>query len=362
MRSAYVALHTSEKLASATKARGWVGIIGKPRAVGARGVHAFFFHGGSVGKEEGTRAYLWRVASTIVFAGVAPPSFASPPSRMWCTISVTCRAKEGTAGKGRKTQHHASGRRFLNLGGGVARAGKASARAGKGRADVPSAPRAGVLEDFVARVLDRPLLERGRIPCGPPRARYRAENKRDAFLKNVKAVAMVIRRVLGRTAACVPPACATREPAPRPDARSRESAKARLCSAHRRARARPREWRSCQIPALRSREKGSPSAGTGEVHARNRVRTGFFARPFRWRFQRVSNSGNVRGFGRRVHRRRMTKQSWNGFSSSTQTPTQETLRIPFFRIIQTPSTLKENAKIKSRKKRKKPFTGFPHES
>lgn len=61
---------------------------------------------------------------------------------------------------------------------------------------------------------------------------------------------------------------------------------------------------------------------------------------------------NVRGFGRRVHRRRMTKQSWNGFSSSTQTPTQETLRIPFFRIIQTPSTLKEKCENQDAEKTK----------
>jgi hypothetical protein len=54
----------------------------------------------------------------------------------------------------------------------------------------------------------------------------------------------------------------------------------------------------------------------------------------------------------------MTKQSWNGFSSSTQTPTQETLRIPFFRIIQTPSTLKEKCENQVAKKRKEAVHQF----
>lgn len=233
------------------------------------------------------------------------------------------------------------------------RAGEGSRAREKDARTYRQPPRAGVLENFVARVLDRPLLERGGSLAVPHVLAHRAENKRDAFLKNVKAVAMVIRRVLGRK--CVPPACATREPAPRPDARSRESAKARLCSAHRRARARPREWRSCQIPALRSREKGSEMGRS--THA-NAFAPDFF--PFDGAFN-ACQLRNVRGFGRRVYRRRMSKQSWNGFSSSTQTPTQkETLRIPFFRIIQTPSTLKEKCENQvAGKNERKPFTGFP---
>ena len=276
MRSAYVALHTSEKLASATKARGWVGIIGKPRAVGARGVHAFFFTGGALGrKKERARTFGELPHDRVRGRGTA--EFREPAV---ADVVHDLRHLSREGGEGKKTQHYASGRRFLNSAGGL-RAGEGSRAREKDARTYRQPPRAGVLENFVARVLYRPLLERGGSPAVPHVLAHRAENKRDAFLKNVKAVAMVIRRVLGRK--CVPPACVTREPAPRPDARSRESAKARLCSAHRRARARPREWRSCQIPALRSREKGSEM---GEVHARNRVRTGFF--PIRWRFQRVS--------------------------------------------------------------------------
>ena len=277
---------------------------------------------------------------------------------MWCTISVTCRAKEGTEGEGKKTQHHASGRRFLNSAGGL-RAGEGSRAREKDARTYRQPPRAGVLEDFVARVLDRPLLERGGSLAVPHVLAHRAENKRDAFLKNVKAVAMVIRRVLGRK--CVPPACATREPAPRPDARSRESAKARLCSAHRRARARPREWRSCQIPALRSREKGSEM---GEVHARNRVRTGFF--PFRWRFQRVSTPKRPR-FRRRVRRRRMSKQSRNGFFLHRQKLRNERKRDasnPFIfsaRIILSTRSRDSEGKSENRANQRRPFTGFSDE-
>ena len=289
---------------------------------------------------------------TIVFAGVAPPSFASPPSRMWCTISVTCRAKEGTEGEGKKTQHHASGRRFLNSAG-VSRAGEGSRAREKDARTYRQPPRAGVLEDFVARVLDRPLLERGGSLAVPHVLAHRAENKRDAFLKNVKAVAMVIRRVLGRK--CVPPACATREPASRPDARSRESAEARLCSAHRRARARPREWRSCEIPARRSREKGSEM-----VHARNRVRTGFF--PFRWRFQRVSTPKRPR------FRTSSSQATYDQtvlerfFFFDTNSDTRDASN-PFFSHY--PNSLDTEGKMRKSsrgKNERKPFTGFPHES
>ena len=275
---------------------------------------------------------------------------------MWCTISVTCRAKEGTEGEGKKTQHHASGRRFLNSAGGL-RAGEGSRAREKDARTYRQPPRAGMLEDFVARVLDRPLLERGGSLAVPHVLAHRAENTRDAFLKTVRAVEMVIRRVLGRK--CVPPACATREPASRPDARSRESAEARLCSAHRRARARPREWRSCEIPARRSREKGSEM-----VHARNRVRTGFF--PFRWRFQRVSTPKRPR-FRRRVRRRRMSKQSRNGFFLHRQKLRNERKRDasnPFIfsaRIILSTRSRDSEGKSENRANQRRPFTGFSDE-
>ena len=210
-----------------------------------------------------------------------------------------------------------------------------------------------MLEDFVARVLDRPLLERGGSLAVPHVLAHRAENTRDAFLKTVRAVEMVIRRVLGRK--CVPPACATREPASRPDARSRESAEARLCSAHRRARARPREWRSCEIPARRSREKGSEM-----VHARNRVRTGFF--PFRWRFQRVSTPKRPR------FRTSSSQATYDQtvlerfFFFDTNSDTRDASN-PFFSHY--PNSLDTEGKMRKSsrgKNEKKPFTGFPHES
>jgi hypothetical protein len=107
VRSAYVALHTSEKLASATKARGWVGIIGKPaRSVRARGAR-ILFHGGSVGKEEGTRAYLWRVAPRS--CSRAWHRRASRARRRGCGArSPPPVARRRERGEGKKTQHHAS--------------------------------------------------------------------------------------------------------------------------------------------------------------------------------------------------------------------------------------------------------------
>lgn len=261
----------------------------------------------------------------------------------------------GNGGKGRKLNTTPRAK-LLEFVGGCAR-GKARARGKKNARTYRQPPRAGMLEDFVARVLDRPLLERGGSLAVPHVLAHRAENTRDAFLKTVRAVEMVIRRVLGRK--CVPPACATREPASRPDARSRESAEARLCSAHRRARARPREWRSCEIPARRSREKGSEM-----VHARNRVRTGFF--PFRWRFQRVSTPKRPR-FRRRVRRRRMSKQSRNGFFLHRQKLRNERKRDasnPFIfsaRIILSTRSRDSEGKSENRANQRRPFTGFSDE-
>lgn len=169
---------------------------------------------------------------------------------------------------------------------------------------------------------------------------------------------MLIRRVLGRK--CVPPACATREPASRPDARSRESAEARLCSAHRRARARPREWRSCEIPAHRSREKGSEM-----VHAATAFAPDFF--PFDGAFN-ACQLRNVRGFGRRVRRRRMSKQSRNGFFLHRQKLRNERKRDasnPFIfsaRIIILSTRSRDSeGKSENRTNERRPFTGFSDE-
>jgi hypothetical protein len=96
VRNAYVALHTSEKLESATKTGCWVGVIGQrvtPCARGAFGVHSFQ---GVVGEGRRRARVPLESCPTIVFAGVLPPSFARPPSRMWCTISATwCAGREG---------------------------------------------------------------------------------------------------------------------------------------------------------------------------------------------------------------------------------------------------------------------------
>jgi hypothetical protein len=62
----------------------------------------------------------------------------------------------------------------------------------------------------------------------------------------------------------------------------------------------------------------------------------------------------------------MSKQSWNGFSSSTQTPTLPEKRDasnPFFSHY--PNSLDTEGKMRKSsrgKNEKKPFTGFPHES
>ena len=138
MRSAYVALHTSEKLASATKARGWVGIIGKPRAVGARGVHAFFFTGGALGrKKERARTFGELPHDRVRGRGTAE---FREPAVADVVHDLRHLSREGGNGGGREENSTPRLRAtLLEFGGGVARGGRL-ARAGKGRADVPSAP------------------------------------------------------------------------------------------------------------------------------------------------------------------------------------------------------------------------------